>query len=553
MKKLLSILSAVAVVVGALELPITWRFIAYAQGATHFVTTDGSGSSDCSVGDPCTITRAVALINSSTINDGSIVDIGPGRYGQASLNITGSGSVGSLITLRADGDSWLNPGREALDTGTCSLTPTRTYTYQCTFDEAAKGFTPSNVSQNRPAVWVDVVAIDDNSAVTFEFTQPPKYKVQTSIAEVEAQFGSFFFDATANLIYIHKFHDSDPAPNANDGFLVNASSWGAMNIDGDYIRLQGLKWEQTGNLTLIDSSSNGSEVTDVQFISTNVTFQGTNTIIDGTEHRWGVVQGDPTQKDCVDGNAGFGVGECFGAGSTGTSVVMEGIGPQTIRNCLIEMAYNGLVAGENDAQTVEDCVFWGHMNHPLGLDGTNHVLRRTVVSYGQESYFSNQDAQPFGSLMVNFLMEYNLMMNVTLMWGPDNDNWTVRNNIFRTVRIDDPTETSMNTMDCNLYVTAASGVVMDLGNVEHNNLAAIQANTPFEDNGFVLPESSATDGSLWTFFTATSNPVFDFTPANALSKQINMPAPCGDFVGPYGEPSLPAAEGTLSRVRKRIR
>ena len=63
---------------------------------THFVTPDGSSTSFCTQGEPCSLSRAVALVGSSSMRPGSLVLVqygADGVYSQGALTFKGSGTA----------------------------------------------------------------------------------------------------------------------------------------------------------------------------------------------------------------------------------------------------------------------------------------------------------------------------------------------------------------------------------------------------------------------------------------------------------------------------
>ena len=76
--------------------PILLKAVTY----THFVSPNGSASSQCTQQEPCNLTRAVALVGSASMPPGSTVLVqrgADGIYSQAALTFTGSGAAGNPI------------------------------------------------------------------------------------------------------------------------------------------------------------------------------------------------------------------------------------------------------------------------------------------------------------------------------------------------------------------------------------------------------------------------------------------------------------------------
>jgi hypothetical protein len=528
---------------------------AHAQVATHYVTPAGSASSNCTSGDPCTITRAVALIAAGTINDGHTVEMAAGGYGQNTLIITGSGSNGAPITIRGaaqNGTSYLFPGRLQTVHTSWTLTAGRTYTYEYVFDEVALGWTPAGVSQDRPTNWQNIVVKDSND-VRFEMTVPPKYKVQTTVAEVEAQHCSSFFDSVANRMYVHLCDDLAPA--AAHNLWITSTSWGSVRVQGDYITIDGLG---------IDHASNSSygmrvEATADNFIGRSIAFngsqfngQGTNGLLYAAHFQSTGQQGPPTSPNCDWDNSTPFVGACWNNSGSATALVLDDLGPRTVSHSLIEKGWNGLSCGGTGAVTITQSTFRSFPNHPFGCEGNGRTITYNTITNNQEGLFSNVST----SNMDNITFEHNLVFNTALMWGlGTNTNWTVRYNIFDRIRVDNTTEAT-GTFDCNLYFQIAEdGVIFDRGGAgdanqaEYTTVAQIQAGIAgFETNSIHLAAGSATDGTQFTQFTTYTTDVYDITPVEG-AQALNMPAACGDFVGPIGMPSEPAPDlNHLSRV-----
>ena len=76
--------------------PILLKAVAY----THFVSPNGSASSQCTQQEPCSLTRAVSLVGSASMPPGSTVLVqrgADGIYSQAALTFAGSGAAGNPI------------------------------------------------------------------------------------------------------------------------------------------------------------------------------------------------------------------------------------------------------------------------------------------------------------------------------------------------------------------------------------------------------------------------------------------------------------------------
>lgn len=512
-----------------------------AQAATHYVSASGSGSSNCTIGDPCTITRAVALINAGTINDGHVVEVAAGNYGQALLNITGSGSAGQSITIR--GASGTRPrmfgGRYEVPFGDWTISDqcggTCVYTYELPWNEVTQGWSPWTIIQDNPSTWVNIPVNDASSEnVFFEYTEAPAFYRRTTVAEVEAQGGTFWFDSTANIVYAHFYSDS--APVDGDDLYLASSNWGGIDIDGDYITWDGINSEHVVSNTfgiVIDATADNTIYRNADHIGTLMQVEGTNFTVEDVNISNTGRQGEP--GPVCDEDPIF-VGQCFADSGGFTTLNFSAAGPGTVSRITVVRGWNGIGAANSSHDIImQDSTVWGFPNHGMGFPGTGNQLLRNIVFNSQESHYTQEGNTP----MINFVIENNLFIDKVLFRENQQSNITVRNNIFTSLNVDATAAGgAIADMDCNLYFKLDSILLIDLdAGGGYASIAAIQAATPWEDNGAELAQSDFNSDDQFALFEYPYAPLdygtWDVHPVTG-AQSLNMGASCTNPVGPLG-------------------
>jgi hypothetical protein len=271
-----------------------------------YVTATGNSAGDCSVGDPCTLTRAVARCTAGAITGGDTVHIAAGRYTTASrLTISCSGSVGgNYVKWIADDNAQFVPGVIDADTLTWSQTAGRTYTYQATWDEVAAGISLNAMVQEPGHDGPQIVLDDGNVGLDnkdFTLTGPPRYRSLASVESVELQSCSFYNDTVNNLIYIHMCDGTAPDSAAN--LWLQTSSSGAIEVTGDYLWFENWHTYSLGGSQVgfsVTTASNGGYMTGMDLFDTQLRLQGTNWTVTQSDFHERIAQGVHTDTGCTE-------------------------------------------------------------------------------------------------------------------------------------------------------------------------------------------------------------------------------------------------------------
>jgi hypothetical protein len=518
---------------------------------THFVTADGSSTSFCSQGEPCSLTRAVSLIGSENMRPGSTVLVqrgSDGVYSQASLTFEGSGTAQEPITFIGEDGVRLTGTRFKPEPARWTRVPGRQFTYQLDWDEAGS-FAAGNGAQRPPVTTWRPIRVDDrlppftqSLGRPFSLDFPIRYTPRSSIEQVEAHHCTIWNDQSSNKVYVHMCHDGPPRD--ADNFYLSSGGWGTVVINGDYLWLENIAIEQTiGTGLKVNPSANGTVLKRIAARAAQVWLEGTNTLAEDLDVSHVITQGlHPNQ--CYDANPDFGAGECWNAAGEGRALLIGRQGRatsfgQVVRRAKVHRSWNG--ARLDGRHTLEESTFWGFPNHTLEASGTGGVIRHNVFLNGQDSIYLEGEA--FDDLTV----EHNLFVNGTLFWASRDratasitppKAWRFRYNILPAIVYDDKTYLAV-TADCNVWIpssASASHLMRVTGtdggaDLSYPTLEQIRARTPLERNSIALPVSKWTDGTLFQQFVGQASAEFDFTPVNAEMLEL-----CGRRIGP--NPSL---------------
>jgi hypothetical protein len=520
---------------------------------THFVAPNGSPASLCTQREPCSLTRAVALIGSADMPPGSTVLVqygADGIYSQASLVFAGSGAAGNPIKFVGENGVRLTGTRFKPDPSAWRLVPGRKYTYHLDWDESVN-FTSVSPAQRPPvANWRPILVEDRRPPFTTPSTRrftlefPPRYANRTSVDQVEAQHCTHWNDTANNKIYVHTCDDGRPSHINN--LYLSSGNWGSVIINGDHLWLENIGIEQAssnaGGGLRVNTSADRTVLRKIAARAADVTLFGTNTIAEDLDIGHVIVQGiDPTE--CYDANPAFGVGECWNAAGQGAALLIgvEGTSAsfgQVVRRARVHRSWNG--GGVRGPNTLEHSSFWGLANHALGARGTGGVIRHNTFVNAQDSIYLERN--DFDDLTV----EHNLFANGALFWVSNNGvggtpphAWRFRYNIATSVVYDDKTYPAV-TANCNLYIPSAGNTMLmrvtgtdGRKGIGYSTLAEIQANTSLEAQSAALPHTKWTDGTQFRRFEGEMSPDFDVRPASgAASLDI-----CGTKIGPNPIPT----------------
>jgi hypothetical protein len=549
-----------------------------------YVSASGSASSGCTVGDPCTMTRAVAICNAGTISPGDTVHLAAGVYNEPVITLGSSSCngtegnhikwVGASVTA-----SSANYAALGLDTGTrfvgtthqvvvasVSLTSGRTYTYEYPWDEASTGWSVSYVAQRPPAPAFDTITVDEGDNKEWQIAFPPRYRNNTSIAAVEAQSCSAWNDTTANKVYFH-LCDSE-APTANHNVYLVRSGYGSILVAGDYHWIENVQFEHgssSGYGLRVDSTSEGFQGENLYFRAASFRTQGTNGTIDGLNSRAVAIQGPSGGAGCLI----TGIGSCWDddGGGTAVEVGIPSSAASTgnvLANADVRMFWNAMKL--SGANTIRDSIAWGGPNHALSIDaGTGSTVLRVIVDNAQEGVHFNADT-------LNFSITYSIFPRAVVLGntiGPTTTpvGGTFTHNITSKINANDAVaDTGGLTSDCNLFLPNYGGLdtadIYEWGvttpGVSYNNLTDIRNNTANEDNSVHLADDAYWAALFENYvMPATANP--DYRPVSSSAQQINMPGSCG-YAGPYSsftgeEPSSDDGRGhgrRLIRLRRPV-
>ena len=296
---------------------------------THFVTPNGSATSNCTQQEPCNLMRAAALAGSQSMPPGSTVLLqrgADGIYSQGSLNFAGSGAAGNPIKFIGENGVRITGTRVKPDPSAWTLVPGRQYTYQLEWDEAAQ-FTALPAQRPPVANWRPILVEDRRPPFTtpsnrrFDLWFPPLYSSRSSINDVEAQAGTAWHDTANNKLYVHLFDDTAP-PRDGTNLYLTSSGWGTMTINGDYIWLENLTIEQaTPEGLRVNTSATGTVLKRITALAAIVDLRGTNTLAEdlNVSH---VIRQRTDPVECYDANPSFGVGECWNANGIGRALAI---------------------------------------------------------------------------------------------------------------------------------------------------------------------------------------------------------------------------------------
>jgi hypothetical protein len=513
---------------------------------THFVRPDGSATSFCTATEPCSLPRAVSLVGSSSLRPGSVVQVqygADGIYSQAALTFNGSGTAAEPIRFIGEPGVRLTGVRAEPPADQWSRVPELQWTYRLAWDQ--DNFGVGNVAQRPPVATWQPIRVDDRLP---PFTQslgrpyalefPIRYTARTSVAEVEAQHCTFWYDRPNGFVYVHMCHDGPPAD--ADNLSLGPGGWGSIVINGDHLTLENLAIEQVSGTGLkVNPSATGTVLRNVAARATQVWLEGVDTLAEDLDVSHVIMQGRPNAQ-CYDANPDFGQGECWNASADGRALLIGRQGRdsstgQVVRRARIHRSWNG--ARIDGRHTLEGSSFWGFANHSLEASGNGGIIQHNVFLNGQDSIYL--EGEPFDNLTV----EHNVFVNAALFWvsrdrvgGRSPAGWRFRHNILSALVYDDKTYPSV-TADCNLWLTngssSSTSAMLKIvgtdgaGDASYRTLEEIRTRTPLERSSMALPAARWTDGSLFRSYTGPTATTFDFTPVNPDAMLL-----CGRVVGP---------------------
>lgn len=563
----------------------SWGGIGPVQiAATHKVTDTGSGSSNCEILTPCTLTRALAIAGSAVMNPGSYVDWDTGVYSQAKISATTGGVSGFPIRFVGHGISAtrVTATRTSLPGASWSLSSACggacTYTYEAAFDDVAL-YAVTLVAQRPPvSTWVPIEVDDRQTPYTtpsgraFTLDEPVRYQAVTSVAEVEAQHCTFFHSGAANTLYIHPCREA--APTDADNYYASSIDWGKFDLSGgaDYLSFENAGFEHAGTQAFkVNSSSAGIETHTVKFLATQLWVEGTGFIGRDLTLKEFYDQGPicATDPACKCYSSQYGGAEtlarsCWNDAGGGDALVIGVDGSGTAYNAnfdrvTVERNWNGLIA--HNTSTMNHIALWGIANHASQWRGTGPVFTNSTCNTAQDCMYLE------GNSWDTFTVEHNLLYNGTLFWlnrdgagsccADLSTGWTFRYNIVGTQIVDIRTE-PLRTGDCNIWIPRSSGQTIyrvspvdgSGSDPQYTTLAQIIAATDDEDHSAEFPFGAWRDGSLFANF-ANPQDSRDFSLTSAGAAAFTPSGCSGVRAGP-DDLEISAASRRFRQLRARL-
>jgi hypothetical protein len=497
---------------------------------THYVTPNGT-SNVCTEAAPCNLWMTTQI----TFPPGSVVRIPAGEYSHGQLTYSRSGTAAAPVTFVFEPGARLSGTRDKPSV----WTPTAGYPH--VYETTDCGLTTcalvGTVAQRSPASWTPM-RVDDRTPPflvsqgrPFDLEIPPPYKRVSTVAEVEAQAGTFL--NTSAKVYVHAYHDGQPTP--EDDLYIAPLNWGSVRVEGDYLAFEGWTIEKTSSTGFhVRPSANGTVLRRLTTRAAQVWLEGTNTLAEDLDVSHVIKQGTPDNVDAYDANPEFGIGENWQGAATGDALLIgrQGAtgGNQVVRRARVHRSWNGVrIDGRN---TLEASWLWGFPNHAMQASGSNVIIRDNVVANGQDSLYME------GNVFDTLTVEHNAFVNAILVWASRDGRpigtaptvWTLRGNILPALLLDDRTLPAM-AAGCNAYipksadpshVVRATPTLEGSVNVTYRTLAAAQA-AGIETSSIELPFTFWTEGRAFTHFVSQSDPTSD------LRDPLQV---CGERVGP---------------------
>jgi hypothetical protein len=501
---------------------------------THFVTAGGSSTSACAELAPCNLWRATQV----AFPAGSIVHGAAGEYSHGQLTFNRSGTADAPITFRFDAGARLSGTRDK--PAAWIQTPGYRYVYETTDCGLTTCGGVGTVAQRSPANWRPI-RVDDrvppftvSQGRPFDLLIPPPYKPVATLADVEAQSGTFLASGAQGKVFVHPYHDGPPT--SADDLYVAPANWGSVRIEGDHLAFDGLIVEKTSGTGIhVRASANGTVLRNITARAAQVWIEGTNTVVEDLDVSHVIKQGEAGNEDCYDANPDVGVGECWQGEARGDALLIGKQGTTTdynniVRRARVHRSWNGVrLDGPN---ILEDSTLWGFPNHTLQASGLGVVLRHNVLLNGQDSLYMEGNA--FDQLRV----EGNVFLNGVLIWasrdgrpvGAAPTSWRFTRNIAPSLVLDDRTFPPATT-ECNAWIPRSASpppllkVTSTTGGPTrtYQTLAQVRAHTTLEARSMELPWTFWTEGRAFRRFITQADPEFD------LRDSLEV---CGQRAGP---------------------
>lgn len=485
---------------------------------THFVTPDGSATSLCAEAEPCSLTRAIELLNYRGLAPGSIVRLAAGNYAQPQLVLSGSGLPGAPIRFVGQNGARLvgvfeKPTMWARTTGS-------SYTYQAPL--STRGVL--TVAQRDSTTWQPWLVDDRAPPYTtsrgraFTLDAPPLYAWRSNVAQVDAQSCTWTSSAAQGLLYVHMCHDRAPAP--ADDLRTGPANWGSLIVEGDDLTLENLTIVYTtGTAVRVTPNAERVRLSNIRAIAAQVWLEGVNTLAEDLDVSHVITQGPLGPWCAYDVNPGFGVGECFHERGSGRALLIgrEGVNwafNQTCRRCRASKSWN--LARIDGPNVLEQSSFRDAPNHCLEASGTGVVIRDSAAWNCQDSLFIKDN--PLAALTV----ERNVFNNGVYVTTSNDGRgghampapWVFRYNLIKSLVVDRWTFGAQRST-CNVYAGAGDAFkIIDTNGVRGATYATLAAVQQLGQEGGSTPAPV----SSWIV-----QPTIGF---------LNPPDVCGQRVGP---------------------
>jgi hypothetical protein len=436
---------------------------------------------------------------------GAIVAVQPGIYSQPRLTLAGSGTTFNF-----------SPGAVLVGTSTKPTTWTPVAGYPHVYSTPT-GSNPGLVGQRSPTTWVPIYVDDRIPPFTqslgrpFYLTEPVKFKPVTGLPAVEAQSGTYWFNAGA--LNVHMYHDGPPVP--ADDLYIAPSHYGSLLITGQDHVLDGLTIRQsTGTGLWVQTAARRIIVRNHTAVNSQTWIEGVDTLLEGANISHVIAQGAAGGTECYDANPGVGMGECWNAGGSGHALLIGRGGAatvynQTAVNVYVHRSWNLMdIAGPN---TLSFAKLWGAPNHAITGSGSGVTIQNSQMLNTQDSIYVN-DVFASWTLRRNTAIGAVYLTTqdgVTPMAGPV----VLDGNIFSTVRMDRRVYEAVQT-NCNVWLEDGSTMmeILPTGGVPGNiftTVAGMRAYTGQDVQSFAIP--SLTVGTPFKYYTVQADEAFDFS------------------------------------------
>lgn len=584
------------------------------QSYNWFVSSAGSGST-CSMGSPCPLSYADgnafcgAVI--SVADDGLYNESGGYLFttscasDENDVEWYGQGDGVDLTGLRIfpDDSAW------TLAMGCGDGNDACSYTYVMDFDDETSmpngAFIGVAHRANAGAVVPTIDFYEDKSSDCiptcssgepvpntelnhYQFAGPswPPYRSLSSVAAVEAQFGSFVFDDVNEKLYVH-FYEDTGVP--TDDMLIGLAedNAGAMIIDGaDYQRFQNFNVAHASSSGYCVVFSSSPATTHISLIAVRGyscawAVRGDSHLLEDTLASIHHIQGTPTtDQGCRavqgylgepeaddDPNPSFGFGkkadfsavnaECFATnagGGGGDMFSFIGASNITVRRHISEKGWGSGIGIDVCTNCLfEDMIVRYTVNHLCSPVNTDDVIMRRVVCWmGQEGTFSTNNGGPYDG-NDNIRWENSLIYPFLSEIVDGSTGVQLYNNIFGGLLLGDfqVADATLDS-DCNVVIEAqaAADVFMTEINegvsstnrtlAQWQSVSGEDANSKYIDNTGTNPWTTMFESVSFNsrpYADDVDNGGYaDFHPADMSQPQMTMTGCATSYAGPYDAP-----------------